>query len=948
MDKKPAFLSMQAPANHVAGLGRGATGFTTRSDIGPARTAGDAPEKAEGYAPGRGRGVVGFGNQQQQASAAPPVPAAFIKETDDAAYNDAKFDPWSGFNDSGLFNKGTLDADDEEAEKVWQEVDEKMDSRRKRRREEKEQEVLERYRLNNLKLSAQFADVKEKLSNVSEQEWSEIPDIGDYSIKRRKFDHYTPVPDTLLERAMQENQRVTALPANVQAGLATPNLGAFGEARESIVMNQLKKVEDSVTGKTTVDPKRYMDGLSTVTLLGETEITDLKKARELFKNLTESNPSNARGWISRARVEELAGKMAAARNIITQGCDACPEHESVWLEAARLQTPENAKHILAQAVQKIPKSVNVWIQAAKLEIQVKAKRIVIRKALEIIPNSEELWKQAISLEDEDDARILLARAVDCIPTCVDFWLALARLESYIKAKQVLNKAVKTLPTEARIWIAAAQLEEANGNKNVENIIKKAIQSMQSNQMEIKRDDWMHHAYKAEDDDHLETCRAIVRVIIGIGIEDQARKHIWLKDAQIAANVDPETQKQHPETARAIFAHALSIFPEKKSIWRRAAEFEKLFGNTDSLLTLLRKAVEIVPKAEELWLMAAKEKYKAGDIDGAREILKMSFSANQDSEEIWLAATKIELESNFVEKARILLQQARQHANTARVWMKSAILERNVGNRKEEKVILDNALEKFVDYPKLWIMRGQWEEACGSKDAARAMYVKGIKNCPDSVPLWKCAVKLEAEQGNFTKARALLDKARLKNTKNAELWRTTVRIELRAAAEDAKQKSGIMDDSLAKKSLASGMQECPNAGILWAESIEMEPRPKQQAQSILALRSCDKDAHVLTAVAQHFWRSRAVDNARKWFERALHVDSDLGDAWILYYKFELEYGNAETQKAVFARCEAAEPKHGELWTSISKQIANSKMRTKDILKQATTSIAVAIPRYINYL
>ena len=28
---------MQAPAGYVAGLGRGATGFTTRSDIGPAR-----------------------------------------------------------------------------------------------------------------------------------------------------------------------------------------------------------------------------------------------------------------------------------------------------------------------------------------------------------------------------------------------------------------------------------------------------------------------------------------------------------------------------------------------------------------------------------------------------------------------------------------------------------------------------------------------------------------------------------------------------------------------------------------------------------------------------------------------------------------------------------------------------------------------------------------------
>jgi len=34
---KSDFNSMRAPANYVPGLGRGATGFTTRSDIGPAR-----------------------------------------------------------------------------------------------------------------------------------------------------------------------------------------------------------------------------------------------------------------------------------------------------------------------------------------------------------------------------------------------------------------------------------------------------------------------------------------------------------------------------------------------------------------------------------------------------------------------------------------------------------------------------------------------------------------------------------------------------------------------------------------------------------------------------------------------------------------------------------------------------------------------------------------------
>ena len=40
---KKHFLNMPAPAGYVAGVGRGATGFTTRSDIGPARESFDVP-----------------------------------------------------------------------------------------------------------------------------------------------------------------------------------------------------------------------------------------------------------------------------------------------------------------------------------------------------------------------------------------------------------------------------------------------------------------------------------------------------------------------------------------------------------------------------------------------------------------------------------------------------------------------------------------------------------------------------------------------------------------------------------------------------------------------------------------------------------------------------------------------------------------------------------------
>ena len=96
-----------------------------------------------------------------------------------------------------------------------------------------------------------------------------------------------------------------------------------------------------------------------------------------------------------------------------------------------------------------------------------------------------------------------------------------------------------------------------------------------------------------------------------------------------------------QTARAIYAHALQVFPSKQTIWLRAAFLEKNHGtryglgptrgspcsvalttcrdalrswcgalHSESLEELLQRAVRYCPQAETLWLMGAKEKWLA--------------------------------------------------------------------------------------------------------------------------------------------------------------------------------------------------------------------------------------------------------------------------------------------------------------------------------------------------
>ena len=203
MSGRRDFLNQQAPENYVAGLGRGATGFTTRSDLGPAREGPSEEQMKELLAK----------RAAQLGQAAPSAYGATEKKDDDD--DDDRFqDP---DNEVGLFASGiNYDRDDDEADRLYQAVDDRMDRRRKVRRsvfqillhpypsfelfnlsisfgfgeqitdircfhpyrEAREKKEREEYERNNPKIQQQFADLKRALGSVTEEEWAALPEVG--------------------------------------------------------------------------------------------------------------------------------------------------------------------------------------------------------------------------------------------------------------------------------------------------------------------------------------------------------------------------------------------------------------------------------------------------------------------------------------------------------------------------------------------------------------------------------------------------------------------------------------------------------------------------------------------------------------------------------------------------------------------------------------------------
>ena len=110
---------MPAPENYVAGLGRGATGFTTRSDLGPAREGPSEEQMKEMLAK----------RAAQLGQAAPSAYGSVEKKEEENDDDDRFADP---DNEVGLFSSGmNYDEDDDEADRIYQAVDDKMDKRRR-------------------------------------------------------------------------------------------------------------------------------------------------------------------------------------------------------------------------------------------------------------------------------------------------------------------------------------------------------------------------------------------------------------------------------------------------------------------------------------------------------------------------------------------------------------------------------------------------------------------------------------------------------------------------------------------------------------------------------------------------------------------------------------------------------------------------------------------------
>ncbi|WAR16561.1 PRP6-like protein [Mya arenaria] len=623
--KKKSFIGLPAPLGYVPGLGRGATGFTTRSDIGPARDADDISDDRHG----------------------PPVKKPRDGDDEEEDLNDANYDEFTGYGGS-LCSKDPYDKDDEEADAVYEAVDKRMDEKRKERREKKLQEQIEKYRQERPKIQQQFSDLK-KFGGLNTPYGTNTPGgstPGDIDMKK------------------------------------------IGQARNTLMDIKLTQVSDSVSGQTVVDPKGYLTDLQSMLPSHGGDINDVKKARLLLKSVRETNPKHPPAWIASARLEEPG---------------------------------DQAKAVVAQAVRQLPQSVRIWSKASDLETELKAKKRVFRKALENIPNSVKLWKLAVEMEDEEEARIMLSRAVECCPTSVELWLALARLENYSNARKVLNKARENIPTDRLIWVT--------------------LNSLRANMVEINKEQWLKDAEDCEKSGSMHTCQAIVQAVIGIGVEEEDKKHTWMEDAE-SGDVP---------AARSILALAFQANPNSEEIWLAAVKLESENNEFERARRLLQKARASAPTAR-VFMKSVKLEWCMGEINNAKSLLEDATKHYPDFPKLWMMKGQIEeQEGHLVEAREAYNQGLKKCPHAIPLWLLLSRLEERSGQLIKSRSILEKARLKNPQTPELWLEAVRLENRGGMRNIAQNLMAKALQECSSSGILWSEAIFMEPRPQRKTKS-----------------------------------------------------------------------------------------------------------------------------------------------------------------------------------------------------
>lgn len=871
--KRPVFLDQTPPQGYVAGIGRGATGFSSR------------------------------GNKLKIAPKRIPLQSD-IKITNEY--------------------QNETDKEDIEAENVYSRIDSKRNGRNKKEEKPKTQ--------NSLK---QFTDLKRTLKQVTEEEWLNIPEASDMTRRNKRnrlqeqLNRKTyAAPDALISKqvdlitSIEEKEEVQGKPLDVD-----PLGKSLIENGKKIAYDQSKSIET----------EKYLTQLESInTAIDASQSEEIKKLRTVFQSYRKSMPKEPQGWIASARLEEKAKRFPLAKKIITEGCQECPRSDEIWLENIRIHRVDihKCKTLIATAIRFIPSSEKLWLKAVELESENINKTRVVRKALSEIPYSEKFWQLAILYETEkSESMRILTKALEFLPKSLDLWKALVNIQPYEEAKKSIKSMKSYIHDSLDVWIVEAQLEEKIFPNCIKGIFTEAFNTLETLDNKIDIFKGIDKAIKIESDGIAKNVLEIfISTLFTLKINNNSEVVSLTK--YINKMIDCLTKILCLRQLLILNPLKFSLWQLLQTTCVNLALISELYKTYEIILFDKDTDYSALKETPTLVLLYAKDIWKySSNPDKALSLIDQALSIIPSSTDIWFAKLKILCQLGRNDDIEIvfsnmfeLFDNKDQTDGRERMFMKYVSFLRYMGRYQEAiEFVKDKCIRTYPQFYKFYLQIGQvYENDIHEPNEAISWYHRGAVNFPRN-NLFQISLgrTYSTSLGNISRGRSILEVALSNSPKDEMMYQELIQLEFNQG--NLEQANLLIEKAL---------KVIPNSPVIWVEKLKFLSDRKSSNKKIVfkdALIKTKNNYLVLVQIALSFYQDGQYKVSEKWLQRAIKANPQFGDSWIWLCKTHQKM-NKEISDCL-QKVELYEPRYGSLWVQVTKNPKTQYLSPSKVLSHA---------------
>ena len=680
-----------------------------------------------------------------------------------------------------------------------------MEERRKNIKEKNELINLKRNRNEQPTIRQAFSALKNDLKTLSQSDWESIPEIKDFTIKKRKIERYIPITDSEIIAALND----TIIPLKEEKEKET-TLENVGKAKNSILKMLIDKIGEEKGEKNSVDRLSYLTELNTlnkdnvVNPLNSFEgVQDMKKAKLLLNNLIATNPENPLSWISAARLEMMDNEQTKARELLTKAVEKIKNSEELWIEYSKLydNDPAKAKYILNQGIIYLPKSEKLYFELVKIEKNDNEKKKILKKCLfEKIPNSELLWKILIKLEknNKEIYKRLLIKCTEYFPKSINNWILLSKECDYEEGKKYLLKAIQLNEDSWHIRMFYLFFEEKENKvtENKEEILTKIFNkiSEELKNKETSNEELISFACESEKNN----CLISNKIIVNYTLKNYFSKTSYKKTKTTFKKIIEDIKSQEFKyiyTIKQIYITLLQLNDNKDvELWVKYIDFIKTNISINEVENIFKEAINKATKdifKETFYLLYAKILKENNEIDKAIELL-LDGHKKINKENILFALVKLyDIKKLFKESISLLEKSKEDKKNENSHQILIYLIKEYINIDDLDKALLEcnQGINKFEKIDEFYLLKADIlclkskdneEEKTKNLEIAANSLRDGIKKIPQSHKIYIKLSDILFKCGQFNQARAILDRGlSSKNNENcASLYKEQILLELK--------------------------------------------------------------------------------------------------------------------------------------------------------------------------